>query len=234
MTESLPSEQRLLNELDHSMCLRVRALEDETYAARRAKLREWQAHRLARTHADLLESPKFHAGTDFFLTDLYGSKDLSQGIDQVRHIVPAMVKVLPTSALETIADAIELDALSEDLDAALVSALGPNITPISAASYADAYRKVDRRSDRKRQIGLIAQLGQSLDSLKRKPFVGVGLRIMRKPAELAGFGGLHSFLERGYAAFRMMSGSAEFLTIVADREMRVSDALFAGDDSVLG
>jgi len=212
----------------------MRAFEDETYAARRAKLRQWQAHRLARTHADLLESPKFHAGTEFFLKDLYGSKDLSQGIDQVRRIVPAMVKVLPGSALETIADAIELDALSEDLDAAMVSALGPHITRISPAFYADAYRKVGRRSDRERQIGLIAHLGQSLEGLKRKPFIGVGFRMMRKPAQLAGFGGLHSFLERGYAAFRMMSGSDEFLTIVANREMQVSDALFAGDDSVLG
>ncbi len=152
----------------------------------------------------------------------------------MRRIVPAMVKVLPGSALETIADAIELDALSEDLDAAMVSALGPHITRISPAFYADAYRKVGRRSDRERQIGLIAHLGQSLEGLKRKPFIGVGFRMMRKPAQLAGFGGLHSFLERGYAAFRMMSGSDEFLTIVANREMQVSDALFAGDDSVLG
>lgn len=234
MAEPLSAEQRLVSELDRSKCLRARALEDDTYAARRTKLREWQARRLARTHADLLESPRFHAGTDFFLTDLYGTKDLSESIDEVRRVVPAMVRVLPTSALETIADAIELAALSEDLDAALVGALGPHEEPISAAAYAAAYRKVGRRSDRIRQIGLIARLGQSLDSLKRKPFVGVGLRMMRKPAAIAGFGRLHSFLERGYAAFRMMSGSAEFLTIVAEREMQVSEALFSGDDSVLG
>ncbi len=233
-SEPIRAEQRLASELDRSQRLRARALEDDTYAARRTKLREWQARRLARTHADLLESPRFHAGTDFFLTDLYGARDLSEGIDEVRRIVPAMVRVLPASALETIADAIELDALTEDLHAALAGALGALDDSISAAAYAAAYREVGRRDDRLRQIGLIARLGQSLDSLKRKPFVGVGLRMMRKPAALAGFGRLHGFLERGYAAFRMMSGSAEFLDIVAEREKRVSEALFAGDDSVLG
>ena len=116
----------------------------------------------------------------------------------------------------------------------MVSALDPHDDPISAAAYASAYRKVGRGGDRIRQIGLIARLGQSLDSLKRKPFVGVGLRMMRKPAVLAGFGRLHSFLERGYAAFRLMSGSAEFLNIVAEREKQVSESLFAGEDSVLG
>jgi hypothetical protein len=45
--------------------------------------------------------------------------------------------------------------------------------------------------------------------------------------------GLHGFLERGYAAFRMMRGRAEFLIIVADLELKVSHALLADDDSVL-
>lgn len=96
---------------------------------------------------DLPVSPGFHAGTGFFLTDLYGARDLSKGVDEVRRIVPAMVRVLPASALETIADAFELDALTEDLDAALVGAPGLHDDSISAAAYAAACRKVGRRDD---------------------------------------------------------------------------------------
>ena len=36
-----------------------------------ALLRAWQTARLARSHRDLLESRRFHAAADFFLTDLY-------------------------------------------------------------------------------------------------------------------------------------------------------------------
>jgi hypothetical protein len=234
MTAQPSPEQRLVSELDRSARLRARWAEDGNSAAQRTRLRAWQAERLARTHADLLRSPDFRDGAEFFLTDLYGPKDLTAGIDQVRHVVPAMVKVLPAAALKAIADAIELEALSEDLDADVVTALGPGTKQISATSYARAYRTVGRRPDRERQIGLINHLGGSLDSLARQALISVALRMLRKPAELAGFGGLYGFIERAYAAFRKMRDGGKFMTIVADREMEVSNSIFSGDDSVLG
>lgn len=57
--------------------------------------------------------------------------------------------------------------------------------------------------------------------------------MMRKPAELAGLGALQSFLERGYAAFRVMRGGSDFVDIVAGRERAISQAVFAGNDAVL-
>ena len=59
--------------------------------------------------------------------------------------------------------------------------------------------------------------------------------MMRKPAELAGLDELQGFLERGYRAFGVMRGGAsEFVSIVVARERAISEALLAGDDSVLG
>ena len=109
------------------------------------------------------------------------------------------------------ADAIELDALSEDLDAAMVAALGRRVTSLNAADYGRAYRKVGRRADRQRQIDLIQHLGHSLDRLTHQRFVATTLAIMRKPAKLAGLGDLHGFLERGFTAFRKMGNADEFL-----------------------
>jgi hypothetical protein len=57
---------------------------------------------------------------------------------------------------------------------------------------------------------------------------------MRKPARLAGLSKLQSFLERGFAAFRKMGGADEFLRLVIARERKLLNALFAGDDSLLG
>ena len=214
--------------------LRQPARSDVQAAEARARLRAWQSVRLARTHADLLQSPRFGDAASFFLTDIYGSHDPSERDAEVERVVPVMTKLLPDAGLETVADAIELDALSEDLDAAMVTALGGRTDRLDAPAYGRAYRKVGRRQDRERQIDLIRHLTQSLDRLTHQPFVAASLALMRTPAKLAGLGDLQSFLERGYAAFRKMGGAEEFLALVIARESKLSEALFAGDDSLLG
>ncbi len=224
--------QRLTTQLSLAAHLRSLAKAEAQSADRRQSLRTWQADRLARTHADLLASARFGPAAAFFLTDIYSAKDVG-GRDQVLdRVVPLMSKFLPVSGLETVVDAIELDALSEDLDAAMVEALGQRINAIDAA-YGNAYRKVDRRKDRERQIFLIQHLGQSLDRLARQRFAGTVLALARKPARLAGFGELQEFAERGYNASRQMVRVDEFMNLVVKREQRILEALFAGDDSVL-
>jgi hypothetical protein len=116
----------------------------------------------------------------------------------------------------------------------VASALAAKANTLSAATYGAAYRKADRRADRERQIDLIESLGQSLDRLVHKPFVGTTLSLMRKPAQLAGLGELQDFLQRGYQAFTKMGDAHEFLALVIGRERELLEALFAGDDSLLG
>ena len=224
----------LLTELDRSAELRARTVEDATFSERRAKLRGWQGARIARTHGDLLESRRFGAAAEFFLTDIYGPRDLSRHIEEVRRIVPMMTSVLPDSGLATVAHAMELNALSESLDGAMVEKLGERAADITEEAYAEAYRAVDRAEDRERQIDLIELLGQALDKLTHLRFIGMTLRLMRTPAVLAGLGELQAFLERGYAAFGAMRGGAgEFVSTVVGRERAISRAIFAGDDEAL-
>ena len=224
----------LLAELDRATTLRARFAEDAGLSERRTDLRTWQAARLARTHQDLLESRRFHDAAEFFLVDLYGPRDLSRHIDDVRRILPAMMKILPSSGLTTVAHALELNVLSESLDEAMVEALGADAATISDTTYAAAYRKAGREKDRERQIDLIALLGAALDGLSNQRFIGAALKMMRKPAELAGLGELQGFLERGYRAFAAMRGGAgEFVSIVVGRERSIVKGLLAGDDSVL-
>ena len=151
----------------------------------------------------------------------------------VRRVVPTMKRVLPAAGLEIVAEAIELEALSEELDFATAAAIGAKANDLSAATYGAAYRKVDRRADRERQIDLIENLGQSLDRLVHKAFVGTTLSLMRKPAQLAGLTELQDFLHRGYKAFIRMGDAREFLEMVIGRERKLLEALFDGDDSQL-
>jgi len=233
MSQSEETSQRIAAQLDRVSRLRSSVQADPKAASARQHLRAWQAQRLARTHAKLLTNRRFAEAATFFLTDIYGANDPTVRDAEIRRVLPVAVKLLPPAGLETVADAIELDALSEELDAAMVAALGKRIAAVDAASYGSAYRKVDRRRDREHQIDLIQHLGQSLDRLARRPFVTTTLGMMRKPAQLAGLSELQSFLERGYAAFHKMGGADEFLTLIIERERTVLKALFAGDDSLL-
>lgn len=213
--------------------LRRSAQADSKATSARQTLRAWQVQRLARTHADLLEHPKFAQAAAFFLTDIYGANDSSFRDEELHRVIPTMTKLMPAAGLETVADAIDLDALSEELDAAMVKALGRNVRAIDAAAYGEAYRKVGRREDRERQIELVRGVGHSLDRLTRQPFVGTTLSLMRKPAKLAGLSNLQSFLERGYQAFHAIGDAEEFIRCILDREEDLLGALFAGDDSLL-
>jgi hypothetical protein len=226
--------ERLTQQLDLARRLRESAKADPELEAGRQRLRAWQAVRLARTHADLLASPSMGPAAAFFLSDLYGSKDLTQLDADVRRVVPTMKRLLPAASLETVADAIELEALSEHLDLAMVAALGPRLTALDAAAYSRAYRKIDHRADRERQIDLIADVGRSLDRLVHQPLIGTALSMMRRPARFAGLSELHDFLQRGYDAFRTMSDAGEFLSLIVSRERNLLEALFAGDDSLPG
>jgi len=225
--------ERLHHQLDLAAELRGSAEADPDVEAARERLRAWQAARLARTHADLLASPDMGPAATFFLTDVYGSRDLGKLAADVERVVPMMTKLLPLAALETVADAIELHALSEALDFAMVKALGSRARNLAAAAYGDAYRQVGRRDDRERQITLINDLGHALSRLIDQPFVSSGLSLMRMPARLAGMGELHVFLEHGYDAFRRIDDTEKFLELIVGRERKLLKALFAGDDSLL-
>ncbi len=210
--------------------LRLAAAADPVIERRRASLRAWQAARLARTHADLLASERFGEAAAFFLSDLYGPKDFGERDAELERILPLMTTLLPVSGLNTMLLAIEVDALSERFDAAMVGVLGAQLdTPeMSDEAYASAYREVGDRPGRETQIRLIGETGEALDAFAQKPFVRMALKMMQGPAKMAGLGELQAFLERGFDAFRSMRDVSEFVDSIVSREREFSAKLFSG------
>jgi len=196
---------------------------------RLVEVKAWQAGRLARTYADLAANPRYAKATDFFLGDLYGTKDFSGRDEAMLRIYPIMVRTLPAGAVETAALAIEVDALSEDLDRRVAAVVEPG--PLTEASYARAYRQAGTRPERLRQVELIDEVGRRLDRLVVGPIIYTTLKLMRQPARLAGLQDLQTFLERGFEAFRHMGGADEFLATIDGREMRILNRLFSGHPS---
>jgi hypothetical protein len=200
-----------------------------------AAVKLYQRDRLARTHADLLQSDRYRLAARFFFDELYGVKDFSSRDAELAKMIPTMARLLPASALGAIADAVELDALSEQLDDAMgarleaLSAGGEASPPgLDDARYGELYRATGHRDLRARQIDLIEDIGQELDRLLAKPFLYRILKGMEAPARLAGLGQMQAFLVSGFEAFRAMKGADHFIRTIVSRERALMEQTFAG------
>ena len=119
---------------------RARLAADPVLRERSAALKKWQAKRLASTHADFLDEARHRAAARFFLDDLYGGSDYARRDAELARVIPTLTHMLPNAALATLADAVELDALTERLDDALTDELGARLDRgIDEAQYARAY-----------------------------------------------------------------------------------------------
>lgn len=197
-------------------------------AAQKLRVRFWQNRRFAATYADLRGDPRYAPAVEFFLVELYGDAHLSIARDaDIERVLPVMVRMLPSPALETIIDALNFETLSEELDTAVARELGNE--RLTVAGYSDAFRRAGRRNLREKQIAYVANIGHALDRLTRWSMIGTTLKLMRAPARGVGLAALHSFLERGFQAFRRMHGAAPFLATIVARESALVERLFAGD-----
>lgn len=197
---------------------------DPALHSARLALKTFQSQRLAATHADLMQGDTRDA-VMFFLDELYGTHDLSQRDVDLERIAPTMLRVLPADALQTMTDAMCLDALAERLDTAMARLLGPEFTE---QQYIAAYRQAMTRADRERQLDLVQNLGESLSELVRIPMLYGTLVLMRGPAKVAGLGSLQRFLERGFNAFRKMKKPQEFVATITRREREILDRSYRG------
>ena len=162
------------------------------------------------------------------MDELYGPKDFSQRDKDIEKVVPKMKKWLPDEALESLAVAIHLNALSQELDVAMLQQLqGAELT---RDSYAQVYRACDNQTQRALQIDYIEQLGLDLAQVVRLPGIGFVLKMARTPAQLAGVGTLQEFLEDGFSAFKQLGDVQEFIVPVVSKEREIMQQLFSGDN----
>lgn len=200
----------------------LRALED---------LQAWQRERFARTYADLLERESDAPACHFFLDELYGGLHFRHRDEDVERVAPVMSRLLPEHALHSLADAFRLQAISLELDIAMVE-LDPtaDFRGMEIAEYARWYRACGRRDRRETQIRLIRDLGHRLEGLVETPLLLRLVRLVRGPAVAAGFGRLQEFLETGLQAFRELEDPADFVETIYRREWLALERLFSGDD----
>lgn len=192
------------------------AAADPDFNASVTAVKVWQQRRLRRSYAELAADPRYARAIAFFLDELYGTKDSAIRDRDLVRMYPTMKRLLPKFAFNTVDHALELDVLSEEFDQAIAKLLmGKRLTE---ASYAEAFRAVGRRADRLRQVVLMQEVGEGMDRVVKKPLLYATLKMLRKPAQMAGLGEMQRFLETGFSAFRHMNGADHFLKTIALRE----------------
>ncbi|MBI2749835.1 MAG: hypothetical protein HYX43_10995 [Burkholderiales bacterium] len=186
-------------------------------------VKSFQAQRFAGTYADLLASTEYAGAARFFLDDLYSDKDYSLRDAQFARIAGGLQRLFPKQVVATAVTLAELHVLTEELDRQMAEAwIGAGPVADAVSRYMACWQTVGRESDRDRQLEMVLQVGSELDRLTRTPGLRMMLRMMRKPAAVAGVGALQIFLESGFDIFAQMSGKGararEFLGTIQERE----------------
>jgi hypothetical protein len=223
-----PAQAALVRELVRVQGLHADRTGNPILAGSLERIAEWQARRLRMTYADLAADPRYTAAIVFFQNDLYGNADFSRRDADLARVVPVMVRMLPQRVIATMAAAMELNGLSQELDRVLLARLPRADGNYSVAEYCKAYRRAGNFALRGRQIRLIVEVGAELDRYVGKPLIRTALAMMRQPAKLAGLSVLQDFLERGFAAFRGMGGAKDFLRTIEARETEIMEAIVGG------
>ncbi|MDP2678700.1 MAG: hypothetical protein Q8O85_08265 [Rhodoferax sp.] len=193
-------------------------------------VKHMQAQRFAGTYQDLLHSASYAACANFFLEELYGAKNFAERDAQFARIAGALQHTFPEPVVATAVALAELHQLTEELDLAM--ALNWQLQPglPDAQAYVMAWRNVGRRDDRLWQLNTVLRIGEDLGQLTRKPGLHFMLKMMRKPAQLAGLGSLQTFLESGFNHFaglaRKQGTVSSFLDTVKARESSWITCLF--------
>ncbi len=193
-------------------------------------VKQFQARRFAGTYFDLLHSEHYRSAALFFLQELYSEKDYSQRDAQFARIAGALERLFPEQVVQTAVSLAQLHRLTEDLDLAMAQHWLRLADQAEVSRYVKTWRFVGRRDDRNTQLSTVLTVGRELDRLTRTRGLRMMLKMMRKPANLAGMGSLQQFLESGFDTFAEMArqgdGAHHFLAIVREREATLFEELF--------
>lgn len=202
-----------------------RSHSDAEFQKKFLHIQQMQVARLTRTHAALLVDPRYEAITKFFLNELYGSMDLAELSREVERAIPVATRLLPESVMRTSAGALDLNALTGELDEALTHMVYEvmGIEDPTEDDVMEAHRRLDHFKLRHYQMDLLLELGRGLDKYVRSRVIFATFRLAHRPAHMAGLGGFYNFLGRGFEVMRPMDSAEDFLQAFVGKERQIFD-----------
>ena len=162
------------------------------------------------------------------LSDLYSTEDFSDRDRDLERIFPKIIKLLPSSIIDTVGQLVELNLLTQMLDHELAHAIFERLKfqHVDEKIYCEGYRHCNNHAQRSYQISLIAEVGKKLDRYARSSVLNFSLKMTETPAEMAGLSALHSFIMQGFTAFYSMRNIDQLMQTLVLRESKILDNIF--------
>ena len=159
----------------------------------------------------------------YIMKHAYSFKDLSKRDVDLEKLLPTMGKMFPEDTLDVIANAMVLDALTEELEDRMAKKLGHKFTE---EQYEEAYKEETSYQERVLQIDLVKELGLCLSHLVKVPLISGTLKVMRIPAKIANLEEMHEFLNSGFHTFKETKNPEKFINTLVSREKIILDKIF--------
>jgi hypothetical protein len=195
-----------------------------------SEVKGWQAKRFSNTYRDLLASPVYSGCATFFLEELYSERDYSHRDAQFAKVAVAIERAFPVQVIDIAVTLAELHRTTEELDLQMAQSWQCQEQQSPYGRYIQSWRSVGQRDKRECQLNTVLEIGRQLTALTRKRSLRVLLKMMRRPAELAGLGDLQVFLEVGFDRFSQLTRNTEavneFLRIIQTSESQWINTLF--------
>lgn len=228
VTAKKAAAEKYRHEIRRSNALHVEYLDSPRFLQQYDRFTRWQLGYLLPFFSDLHTQTGYAEAIDFTMTDLAGV-GISDRDRDLERAAPAITRMLPLHALQTIAAAAEMNARVLEINIAICrcllvdDALPDEITELD---YCIACRRASSLDECAELVHLITNLGRTLKTLVKIPVLGFTLRAMRGPAHAAGFGALQEFLEKGYTTFRAIPDIEHFLQQIETRMIRMFELIY--------
>ena len=211
------------DQIQRSNRLHAEYLADARQRDNYERFANWQLEHLLPFFADLYAQRGYEEAIDFTMNDLAGV-GISERDRDLERAAPAITRLLPLGALQTLANAAEMNTRVLKSNIAIYRAmLVRDELPdeLTEVSYCIACREASSLDELIELVHLTTDLGRTLKSLVHIPVIGMTLRATRAAAHAAGFGALQEFLERGYSTFRQIPDIDLFLSEIETRMIEV-------------
>lgn len=201
------------------------------------EVKTWQSRRFATTYHDLLGSEDYGGCAQFFLEELYSERDYSHRDAQFARVAGAIELTFPAHVVNIALSLAELHATTERLDLSMAKCWEHADQAPTMERYKAAWQAVGEPATRLWQLDTVLLIGQELTELTKKTSLRILLKMMRRPAEMAGLGDLQTFLETGFDRFGRLAKTGDhagyFLATIGERERRWINDLYAAGHPIL-
>lgn len=192
-------------------------------------VQRYQVARMRSTHEALFASPTYRPLCEFFLTDLYGPREIGASrAAAMRSLVEAMRFLVPRWIYDGSVGLVELHSLSERLDDRLARQIlsAGGAPELDVGVFESAYFRCDDRDDRLRQIALSAAATRFGHALTGHHSVDRLLWAAHRLPGLPSLGPLLTMFDRGLHAFRLAREIEPFIERMRAGETGYLDGVY--------